>query len=528
VPPATRPAAAGAGRPEASDASVSRATRLLLLGVTLLTFAVYLLSARGIPITPDEQIVFDTTAALAHGRVAIDTPVLDQLHGLAVTRSDGRRVGIYGIGTSAVSLPFFEAGKLVSHLAPEADRQKVVWNMTMFTGALLTAATVFVLMLTCLLLGAPPAGAVLIGVAYGLGSFAYPHASTLFTEPGTALCVIAAAYFAFRSARTRRRLDLVACGACAAAALLFRVSAVLFLPLVGVYCVAAGARAKDLRKGVEWGAWYTAGAAGPLLLLLAVNRWRYGRATNFGYTFGKATRQSYPILRGLAGQWLSSGKSIFLYAPIVIVVVLGLWWAVRRAPMELCLLGSIVLANTLYFARVQFWSGDWAWGPRYMQIVLPCLAAMAAPLMVARLWRRAVLAATAVGLVFSALPAVLLRFTYLFNAAYKVMPPDRPSGGPTNWDHSYYALVWHTWRFQPIAWQLRHIPRTIANTIDASGKFRVEFWWVRPSAFGWGSVLCFAVLPIAAAAAGVWLLSRSASSRNEAAEPVPEPVLVEA
>jgi hypothetical protein len=381
------------------------------------------------------------------------------------------------------------------------------------------------------LLGAPPVGAVLIGLAYGVGSFAYPHAGTLFTEPGTALLVISAAYFAFRAARTERRADLVLCGACAATALLFRASAVLFLPLIGVFCVAAGVRAANVRRGVEWGAWYAAGSVGPLLLLLAVNWWRYGSATNFGYSFGKATRQSYPILRGLSGQWLSSGKSIFLYAPIVIVVVLGLWWAVRRAPMELCLLGSIVLANTLYFARVQFWSGDWAWGPRYMQIVLPCLAAMAAPLMISRLWRRAVLAVTAVGLVFAALPAVLVRYTYLFNTAYSVMPPDRPSGGPTDWDHSYYALIWHTWRFQPIRWHLARIPRMFANTRDASGR-RFDFWWLRPSAYGWVSVLCFWVIPTVAAVAGIWMLSRSAATRGEAVgalepEPIEEPAPVD-
>ena len=28
----------------------------------------------------------------------------------------------------------------------------------------------------------------LIGLAYGIGSMAYPHAVTLFSEPGTALC----------------------------------------------------------------------------------------------------------------------------------------------------------------------------------------------------------------------------------------------------------------------------------------------------------------------------------------------------
>jgi hypothetical protein len=117
---------------------------------------------------------------------------------------------------------------------------------------------------------------------------------------------------------------------------------------------------------------------------------------------------------------------------------------------------------------------------------------------------------------------VLIRFTYLFSDAYRVMPPDRPSGGPTNWDHSYYALIWHTWRFNPIVWHVRRIPKTLANTVDASGRLRVELWWLRPSAYGWGSVLCFAVLPIAAAVVGVVLLARASSASDEDGLAAPE------
>ena len=115
-----------------------------------------------------------------------------------------------------------------------------------------------------------------------------------------------------------------------------------------------------------------------------MNWWRYGSVTNFGYALGTATDQSYPIVRGVVNQWFSSGKSLFLFAPIAIVVVFGLVRSARKVPMEMLLLGSLVVVNTLFFARVQFWSGDWAWGPRYLQIVVPCLAAMAAPLMDSR------------------------------------------------------------------------------------------------------------------------------------------------
>ena len=126
------------------------------------------------------------------------------------------------------------------------------------------------------------------------------------------------------------------------------------------------------------------------------------------------------------------------------------------------------------------------------------------------------LAVTAVGFLFAALPAVLVRFTYLFNTAYAVKPPDRPSGGPTDWDNSYYALIWHTWRFQPIRWHLARIPDMFTNTRNASGR-RFDLWWLRPTAYGWGSVLCFWVLPTVATVAGIWMLRRYRSARDDEA-----------
>ncbi len=521
---------------------VPRRARRLFLAVALLTLAVYLVSARGLPQTLDEQIVYDTTASLVHGKPALaptseSAAFLTKFPGLSVKRSDGRRAGIYGIGTSAVGAPLYVVGKLVSEVTPSAKRARVLVTATMFTDAVITATTVFMLMLLCLLLGAPPIGAVLIGLSFGLGSYAYPHALTLFTEPGTALCLITAVFFAVRASRGGARADLVACGASGGAALLFRVSAALFLPVIGVWLLVAAWRSTggsatalrrvDLARAFEFGAWFTAGAAGPLLLMLVVNWWRYGSVSNFGYALGTATDQSYPIVRGVVNQWFSSGKSVFLFAPIAVVVVLGLWRAVRKMPMEIVLLGGLVLVNTLFFARVQFWSGDWAWGPRYLQIVIPCLAAMAAPLMNVRGWRRALVGLSVLGFVFAALPAVLVRFTLVFYAAFKVMPPPTALGPPV-WDHSYYALVWHTRHWQQIGYQLRLLPHALSNSFDhvtsplgpapvtafLSGPKapRLEFWWLRARDLGTTAVLVFALFPIAATVAGVRTLNRSFES----------------
>jgi len=179
-----------------------------------------------------------------------------------------------------------------------------------------------------------------------------------------------------------------------------------------------------------------------------------------------------------------------------------------------------VVVNTLFFARVQFWSGDWAWGPRYMQIVVPCLAAMAAPLMDVRGWRRALIVVSVFGFFFAALPAVLMRYTLEFYAAYAVMPPPTVLG-PPDWDHSYYALVWHTLHWQQMLYAIRHLPDAISNTFDhVTSPFgplpvtrnprlpRFEFWWLRARDVGWGAVLFFITLAVGIAAAGARVLNR--------------------
>ena len=164
----------------------------------------------------------------------------------------------------------------------------------------------------------------------------------------------------------------------------------------------------------------------------------------------------------------------------------------------------------------------------YLQIVVPCIAAMAAPLMDRPAWRRVVVVVSVLGFFFAALPAVLVRFTLVFYSADKLMP----SGplGPQVWDHSYYALVWHTLHWQQILYQLRLLPHTFSNSLShvtsplgpaSVSTFlttpRLEFWWLRACDLGTAAVLLFVIFPIAAAVAGVRMLNRYLDSAPDSA-----------
>src|SRR5207245_7442209 len=100
---------------------------------------------------------------------------------------------------------------------------------------------------------------------------------------GTAMCLIAAVMFAIEASRTGRTRALVACGVAAGAALFFRVTGAVFLPVLGVWFLVIGYRRHDLKSAVRYGALLSLGAALSLAVLVAINNWRYGSPFSFGY-----------------------------------------------------------------------------------------------------------------------------------------------------------------------------------------------------------------------------------------------------
>ena len=120
-------------------------------------------------------------------------------------------------------------------------------------------------------------------------------------------------------------------------------------------------------------------------LVLFANYIRYHSFLDHGYA---GERFSNPMLVGLYGILLSSGKSIFRFSPPLLV---GLWGWIgshieeRLLPDAWLFLG-IFTAQILFYAKWWDWSGDDSWGARFL---IPGLLLMCIPL-VTVLHRRAV------------------------------------------------------------------------------------------------------------------------------------------
>lgn len=116
----------------------------------------------------------------------------------------------------------------------------------------------------------------------------------------------------------------------------------------------------------------------PGLLLVAVSNYaRTGSPLTSGYEQGFTGS----ILVGLYGLLLSSGKSLFLFSPLMAlypVAAVKLWREPRRRRFVLWTL-VLLSAQLLLYAKWWDWSGDDAWGPRFLALAtMACLAVVVA------------------------------------------------------------------------------------------------------------------------------------------------------
>ncbi len=554
-------------------------TRRILLAFFLLSFAVFLATATGQFRSIDDENLYSTAHSLTSGKPNVDicrgtNQAADYLYARgpygcldfaqpqllkSYQKAQKKYVSKYGIGVPVIAAPFFGAGRVVGDvLNDHADgrcrgpnaiaccksylrdasgfrancqgntRDMITQTTTLFTNSLVTALTLVIVMIVCLQLGASLRGAALIGVAFAFGSYAFAYAKTLAAEPGTAMCVILAVMFGIEALRSGKARAYIACGLAAGAAVLFRSTALIFLPVFGVWFLIPRTKA-DWMTAVRNAALFSVGAIFMLLLLVVSNTWRYGSPTSFGYNQTASNLNALPaggpILTGIWGQWLSPGKSIFLYAPFVLLAIAGIVISVRRFPRELVLLIAIVVANTLMFARVRFWSGDWAWGPRYMIIVLPCLAVMCAPLVSTKPWRNALAVLAGLGFLFPGALGVLVNYNTFYHGANRTL-------GVT-----FRDAVYHDWSWNPIWHHVKILGQEWGNfgrpygLLYMRGQPRLDVWWLddrwwisgHPGRFLAGGLLLLVIAALAIAGA---VILRNAMRRpvvTAAASPTPDP-----
>lgn len=94
---------------------------------------------------------------------------------------------------------------------------------------------------------------------------------------------------------------------------------------------------------------------------------------------------STPLREGLMGPLISPEKSIFLFDPLILLTVLLclLMWRKFHPEVRTLLLTGYSLCGMylLFYAKYYDWSGDWAWGDRFITTPVQLLAMISIPLL---------------------------------------------------------------------------------------------------------------------------------------------------
>jgi hypothetical protein len=277
----------------------------------------------------------------------------------AAVSPDGQLYSKYGIGHSLL----VAVAVLIGRVVPGAG----LATSAMLLDGLATALTGALLLLAAARLGYDAATGAILALLYGLATFAFVYARTMFGEPLVALGWLAAIYVLLGGQTVTSAFWA---GLLVAATVTVRPALLALAPLFALPLLVRDWRI-SLARCLAF--------ALPLLVctggLLAFNYWRFGNFLHFGYS--ETFNGSLPV--GLVGLLFSPDRSLFLFAPPLLLLPWALPESWRRERCWTAMLLAIPVASLLlYSAWPVYWGGP-VWGPRYLLPALPLLILLMAP-----------------------------------------------------------------------------------------------------------------------------------------------------
>ncbi|HXT50914.1 MAG TPA: hypothetical protein VN811_07720, partial [Thermoanaerobaculia bacterium] len=231
-----------------------------------------------------------------------------------------------------------------------------------------------------------------LAVAFAFGTNTWMTSSQALWQHGAGELLVALALLLVTSALTPVRS--AALGALCVAMAANRPPDALIAAAVGLYALWAAASEKSVRRIAVW---LLAGAAAPLILVLAYHLTIFGNLTGGYGTVEAPGFFAHPVWSGLAGLLASPMRGLLVFSPFLAFVPLGLVRRLRTPGSRALavLLTAAVVGQLVLYARAD-WRMGTSWGPRWLTDTLPILMWMLAPATLRlRLPGRAALVATA-------------------------------------------------------------------------------------------------------------------------------------
>lgn len=207
-----------------------------------------------------------------------------------------------------------------------------------------------------------------------------PLAKHSFAHMLSILAVSTAVYFGLKYSQTKKTRDLILSGVFSG---LLGISYNYSFVLISFSLFLILIIQKSLNKKIilNW----LLGAIPFIIILFSYNYFRFGNILESGYGINLNTGDNLLKASFFDGVWgilLSSGKSLWVYSPILIYSFYLAINNFKKNWVDLLFL-IILVVNVLFYSRLPFWSGETSYGPRYFSIIIPF-----GGLVLARHWER--------------------------------------------------------------------------------------------------------------------------------------------
>gem|GEM_PF-551032 len=335
-----------------------------LLGAVLFCF--FMLTGSREKPWADATPMYEVAEALvSRGELNIPTPWPSNLH----PGRGGKTYAIAPLLQSLQHVPGVLVRKLLVTIWPGSYELSLPFAAH-FGPAALGALAAVLLLSWCGFIGLGMRASLLATVVLCSGTMIWVYARSPYSEGLQAVCFTAFTLQVARASQQASRKSALWLGL--TAALLINSKTVFALSVAGAavwLVIVLWGQWPRVRSLVTWGSVTFI----PVFALIPLYNWvRWGSPLHEGYDLSIPVFEEHLGL-GLWGLFLSPGKSLFLYCPPLLVSIVALprvWRRMRSfCVMALLVSGPVVLL----YGKMLYWSGDYAWGPRYLTFVVPLL-----------------------------------------------------------------------------------------------------------------------------------------------------------
>jgi hypothetical protein len=352
----------------------------------------------------------DTTRRLqtTHSFWTSAPPVLPEDYpDFGIIGRNGKIYAWYGMGQSLLMLPADIIGTYLERLpvfANFADRdpdiRAIVVSYT--TNIVVCALTVLVCFRFLLLLEFTPNQCIAGAFTLLFGTTFLHYTQNMMENNFLLLLTLTGLCFQYEWLRTGSTRALLTGSLALGANILTRLTAVLDIAAAGLFIFLILSAANARGWGLLARLWeYIRVVAPCYALFVLIDRLyqyvRFGRLWNtYLSVFAEQQRKldpdlpanfpwTTPLHTGVLGPLITREKSLFLYDPLVLLTILLAIFLWRRFRPEIraylsagfCLLGAYIL----FYARYYDWSGNYAWGDRYITTPVQLLAMISIPML---------------------------------------------------------------------------------------------------------------------------------------------------